>query len=55
MPCVEIEPVVADRIATHGATVTAIGNRREPPKPSVAPTIDNVPGGSGELDDDIPF
>ena len=43
VPCVEVEPVVADRIAAHGATVTAIGNRREPSKPS------------GELDDDIPF
>jgi hypothetical protein len=50
--CVVMEPVVANRIATHSATVTAINNRREPPKPSVAPTIDNV---SGELDDDIPF
>jgi hypothetical protein len=53
--CVVMEPVVANRIATRGATVTAIGGHREPPKPSAAPLIDNMPGGSGELDDDIPF
>ena len=55
VPCIKIEPVVADRIAMQGATVTAISNRREPPKPSAPPLIDNMPGGSDELDDDIPF
>jgi hypothetical protein len=54
VPCIKIEPVVADRIATHGATVTAISNRREPPKPSVAPTVDHAPSAS-PIDDDIPF
>jgi hypothetical protein len=51
---VVIKPVVADRIATHGATVAAIGNRREPLKQSVAPPIDRVPDGLGPIDDDIP-
>jgi hypothetical protein len=46
---VGIEPIVADRIATRGATVTAIGGHRESPKPSVAPPIDR------DLDSDIPF
>jgi hypothetical protein len=55
VPCVEVEPVVANRIGTRGATVTAIGGHREPPKPSAPPLIDNMPGGSDELDDDIPF
>jgi hypothetical protein len=48
---VVMEPVVADKIAAHGATVTAISNRREPSEPSLAPT----PPEPGEIDDDIPF
>jgi hypothetical protein len=31
VPCVKIEPVVAERIARQGAPVAAIGNRRGPP------------------------
>ncbi len=53
VPCVAIEPVVAERIAAHGATVTAIGN--QPPKPSVAPPLEHDGGPDDDPDDSIPF
>jgi hypothetical protein len=50
--CVEIEPVVADRIAASPrAPISITSGRRMPPTPP-EPPIDN---GRGQLDDDIPF